>query len=94
MSSQSQYTVCLRSTDATNLEEGVFQWVLASENCSQLAGKMYLASIELPLSQWSLEEEWNRVYIVERLRLTPEKRRVVFIGRHRWRFLGVREKCT
>ncbi len=79
----SSYTVCLRSTDARVLEEGVYQWKLDSENCRQLAGKMYLASIELPLSQWSVEEAWNRVYFVERIRLTTERRTVVLEERAR-----------
>lgn len=81
-SSQS-YTICLRSTDARLVAEGVYEWTLASENCRQLAGKMYLASIELPLSQWSVEEAWNRVYFVERIRLTAERRTVVVEERAR-----------
>lgn len=70
----SSHTVCLRSTDARMLEEGVYNWNLKSENCKRLSNKMYLASIELPLSQWSVESEWNRVYVLERLHILQNRR--------------------
>ena len=70
------HTVCLRSTDATVLSEGVYRWDVLAENARRQASRVMLASIELPMSQWSIEEEWSRVYLTERLRIEPRRRLV------------------
>lgn len=70
------HTICLRSTDATEVESGVFRWQLTSENRRTLVDRVLLASIELPLSQLSIEDTWNRVYLCERLRLEVGRRTV------------------
>lgn len=36
------------------------------------AAKVGLGTLELPLSQWPIEDAWNRVYFGEGIRLTPE----------------------
>lgn len=73
---QHMHTVCLRSSDASVLDEGTYQWSLVTQNLKVMSRKLLLASVELPMSQWSIEEAWNRVYVVERLLVTPQRRRI------------------
>lgn len=68
------HTICLRSADARQLGTGVFQWTVNAANFSTTSAKAFLASIELPMSQWSIEKEWSRVYVAERIVVTPERR--------------------
>lgn len=63
------HTVCLRSSDATEIEQGVFQWDIASQHANAPCARMFLSSIELPMSQYSIESNWSHVPITERLRL-------------------------
>lgn len=77
MSNGSMHTLCLRSTDATEVSEGAFRWTLRSQHIKPVAAKaLSLSSIELPLSQWSLEDAWSRVHVSERILLTPTHRRL------------------
>lgn len=73
---QHLHTICLRSLDAKRLEEGTYQWTLRAPNFNMLSGKAFLASVELPMSQWSIEGHWNRIYCIERLFITAERRRL------------------
>ena len=73
---QATHTVCLRSSDAKQLNQGTFQWTLNAPNLKTISSKALLASIELPMSQWSIEEDWSRVYCVERILLTPARRQL------------------
>lgn len=75
------HTVCLRSTDATRLEEGVYQWTLKSHNAKQAVTRCSLASLEMPMSQYSVEEDWSRIYVTERLVLDETRRSVVLTER-------------
>ena len=87
------HTICLRSTDASEIEPGVFRWTLTSENRRALVDRVFLASIELPLSQLSIETAWNRVYLCERLRLAPG-RRTVTVTEHAARRAPVVVDCV
>ena len=69
------HTVCLRSADATELSEGTYRWQLQAANF-QTASKAFLASIE-PLMSQCRSRGVNRVYLVERLVITPERRELV-----------------
>ena len=76
MSQPQMHTVCLRSADAKELSEGTYRWQLQAANFQTTASKAFLASIELPMSQWSIEEAWNRVYLVERLVIKEGRRSI------------------
>ena len=52
MSQQVVRTLCLRSSDAERPEEGAFRWTIHSD---VKASKIVLSSIELPMSQHSIE---------------------------------------
>lgn len=70
------HTLCLRSSDAKKIDEGTYRWTPKSQNLKAIAGKVMLSSIELPMSQWSVESRWSRVYCMERIRLSTGTRRV------------------
>ena len=75
MSTNAPYTICLSSSDAKHdAENGMFTWSIKSENRKHHVSKVYLASIELPMSQDTIEPAWNRVYFTERLVLGSERR--------------------
>ena len=59
MSQGITHTLCLRSSDATRLSDGAYRWSVNAANLTTASSKMYLASIELPMSQWSIEEAWH-----------------------------------
>ena len=75
MSHGGMHTICLRSSDAAQLDSGTFQWKLQAANFSTPHSKAFL-SIELPMSQWSIEESYGRVYVVERIVIAPDRRRL------------------
>lgn len=75
MSTNAPYTICLSSSDAKHdAENGMFTWSIKSENRKHHVSKVYLASIELPMSQDTIEPAWNRVYFTERLVLGSGRR--------------------
>ena len=77
MAARAPHTLCLRSSDASRLAEGTYQWQLqASHFKSSVYTKAFLASIELPMSQWSIETAWQRVYVTERLVVASQRRRL------------------
>lgn len=77
MTARAAHTLCLRSSDASQLDEGTYQWKMqASHFQSFVHTKAFLASIELPMSQWSIETAWQRVYAVERLTIASNSRRL------------------
>ena len=62
------HTVCMQTKDAIQRKEGEFTMNLASD-CSKLSAvKIALGSLEFPIVQWTIEEEWAYVYYSEGFR--------------------------
>lgn len=66
------HTVCMHTRDAISRKEGEFTMQLAGDQPRFSAVKLMLGSLEFPMVQWSIEEEWNRIYFSEGYRLSPD----------------------
>lgn len=72
---QEVYTFSFRSSDATHVSpEGEFTFNLNAAAGHKKPLKVSLASMEFPMSQYSIEEGWNRIYFMERILITPNVR--------------------
>ena len=65
-------TLCLDSRDAQEVSTGVFSFDVNTYSANG-ATRASLASVELPLTQYNIEEEWNRLYIDEITPLSKEE---------------------
>lgn len=65
------HTVCMDTRDATQRKDGEFAMKLGGDNPRFQAVKVALGSLEFPMVQWSIEEQWNRIYFSEGYRLGP-----------------------
>lgn len=66
------HTVCMDTRDAIHTEEGQFTMKLGGDNPRFQAIKVALGSLEFPITQWTIEEDWNRLYYSEGYRLTSD----------------------
>ena len=68
------HTVCMDTRDcrSRNNEEGSFTMELGGDNPRFQAIKVSLGSLEFPIVQWTIEEQWNRLYFSEGFRITSE----------------------
>lgn len=68
--SQVVHTLCLRTQDAVSRsdEKGEMQFQVQSGTKFD-AVKVALGSLEFPMTQWTVEEEWRRVYLSEGIRI-------------------------
>lgn len=74
MSGQIMHTVCMDTRDSTKNEKdpGAFTFKLAGDNPRAQAVRVSLGSLEFPIVQWTIEEDWCRLYFSEGFRLTNE----------------------
>lgn len=63
------YSLSFLSDDAERVEDG-YQFTISSAIARVKPTRVMLASVELPLSQQSIEEQWSRVHFIERLHIT------------------------
>jgi hypothetical protein len=69
-------TMCFHTRDAIVREDASFTFRLPGNRLRNDAMKVALASCEFPMVQWTVEEEWNRLYMNEGIGLTPETQTV------------------
>tara|TARA_B100000945_G_scaffold160805_1_gene129119 strand:+ start:48 stop:2291 length:2244 start_codon:yes stop_codon:yes gene_type:complete len=62
----------MSTSDALSKKEGEFVMQLAGDQPRINAVKLALGSMELPIVQWTIEEDWSLMYFSEGFRLTPE----------------------
>jgi hypothetical protein len=72
MSSQVIHTVCMQTSDAIKKSEGEFVMKLGGDNPRLNAVKIALGSLELPMVQWTIEEDWNHIYFSEGYKINQE----------------------
>ena len=65
-------TMCFHTRDAVVRDDASFTFRLPGNRLRNDAMKVALASCEFPMVQWTVEEEWNRLYMNEGIGLTPE----------------------
>lgn len=69
-------THCFSTRDAVERGEGTLTFDFpGSRNGVQ---KVMLGSLEFPITQWTVEERWNRLYLSEALHVAPDGRELVF----------------
>lgn len=78
MSQQLVHTVCMDTRDAVQSAEGEFTLELGGDNPRFQAVKVALGSLEFPMTQWTIEEEWSRLYFSEGYRLNADGRTFAF----------------
>lgn len=62
-------TLCFHTRDAVDVHDGSYTFQMPSDRLRESAVKVALASCEFPMVQWTVEEEWSRLWINEGLRL-------------------------
>ena len=67
------YSLSFVSSDAKKVEDG-YQFTIESAIARVKPTRVMLASVELPLSQQSIEEGWSRVHFTERIHITAGAR--------------------
>lgn len=74
MTGQVVHTICMDTRDAKKHEddEGAFSFRIAGDNPRVQAARVALGSLEFPVVQWTIEEEWNRIHFSEGFRLTSK----------------------
>lgn len=80
--SQIVHTVCLQTSDAVKKEDGSFTFHLPGDNLRLNAIKVSLGSLEFPMVQYTVEDDWNRFHFSEGLRLSPEYARLTIQETH------------
>lgn len=63
------HTVCMQTKDALRRAEGEVTMRLAGDNPRFNAVKLSLGSLEFPIVQWTIEEDWCRLYFSEGYRI-------------------------
>lgn len=70
--SQMMHTICMRTEDGENIKEGEFKMKLAGANPRLPAVKLALGSLEFPIVQYTIEEDWSRLYFNEGFKIKEE----------------------
>ena len=67
-------TLCFHTRDAVERDDSQLTFDLPSDRLRTAAVKVALASCEFPLVQWTVEEDWNRLWLCEGVCLQGEAR--------------------
>ena len=70
--SQMVHTICMRTEDGENIREGEYKMKLAGANPRLPAVKLALGSLEFPIVQYTIEEDWSRLYFNEGFKIKEE----------------------
>ena len=65
-------TLCFHTRDAVERDDSSLTFCMPSDRLRTGAAKVALASCEFPMVQWTIEEEWNRLWIQEGIRLDAQ----------------------
>lgn len=66
------HTICFHTRDAVEREDSRFVFEMPQHRMRNSAMKVVLGSVEFPMVQWTIEKDWNRLYVNEGVRLSPE----------------------
>ena len=73
---QSVHSISFRSDDAILEEDGGFTFTASAAAAGRKPNRVQLGSIELPIQQMSIEPEWSRIGLMERIAPTPAARTI------------------
>lgn len=68
------HTLCFHTRDALTRDEGRFTFKMPGDAPRLKAIKIALGSLEFPMVQWTIEREWNLMYVNEGIHLTLSNR--------------------
>ena len=72
------HTICFHTRDAVEREDSRMVFELPVHRLRNPAVKVALGSVEFPMVQWTVEEEWSRLWINEGIRLTSGGNKLQF----------------
>ena len=80
MSQQLLFSVCFQTEHAIQRkeDEAEFHFQANFDRPQMSASKVMLGSMEFPVVQYSIEEEWSRMYFCERITISENSRLVTF----------------
>lgn len=80
MSKESLVTLCFKTDDATHRddEQARFQFQMHADRAKLKPSKISLGSLEFPMVQYSIENEWSRLYFCEGIKVTASARNIAF----------------
>ena len=64
-------TMCFHTRDAVERRDASYTFELPADRLRTGAVKVALASCEFPMVQWTVEEDWNRLWLSEGVQLEP-----------------------
>lgn len=78
MSKESLITLCFKTDDASSRDDANarFQFQMHADRSKLKPSKISLGSLEFPMVQYSIEEEWSRLYFCEGIKITPYSRQI------------------
>lgn len=74
-------TMCFHTYDAVDVQGASYTFEMPLGRLREDAVKVALASCEFPMVQWTIEEEWCRLWMNEGIRLTPENNFIDVVSR-------------
>jgi hypothetical protein len=69
---QLMHTICMRTEDGENVNEGEYRMKLSGANPRLSAVKTALGSLEFPMVQYTIEKDWSRLYFSEGFKIVQE----------------------
>lgn len=74
-------TLCFHTRDAVERDDSSITFEMPHRQLRSTAVKVALASCEFPMVQWTIEEDWNRLYVCEGLRLDETSRYIDIVAK-------------
>jgi hypothetical protein len=74
-------TMCFHTRDAVDRDDSRMTFRMPSQRLRVPAAKVMLASCEFPITQWTVEEPCNRLWISEGVHLRPGENHIDFVAR-------------
>lgn len=72
MPSSEVYTLCFHTRDAVERDDSSLTFEITGDRLRLQASKVALGSCEFPMVQWTIEEDWCRLYLNEGVRLDDD----------------------
>lgn len=79
-SKESLVTLCFKTDDASTRDDknAKFQFAMHADRSKMKPSKISLGSLEFPIVQYSIEEDWSKLYFCESIKITSTCREITF----------------
>lgn len=75
------HTICFHTRDAVERDDSRFVFEMPQHRIVHPSAKVSLGSCEFPMVQWTIEEEWSRLYMNEGICLRPGENCLKMVAR-------------